>query len=76
MSIEQQRKAFEEWFYPSASPKAAWDAGQNSKKDEINDLQKEIDELKVKMQGALNAACRLQYSSGEIIYKEIKELLK
>lgn len=67
---------FEEWLYPSASPKAAWDAGQNSKQKEINELQKEIDELKVKMQGALNTACRLQYSSGEKVYEEIKELLK
>ena len=76
MNIEQQRKAFDEWLYPSASPKAAWDAGQNSKQEEINSLKKEIDELKVKMQSALNTACRLQYSSGEIIYREIKELLK
>lgn len=67
---------FEEWFYPSASPKAAWDAGQNSKQVEIENLQKEIDELKVKMQSALNTACRLQHSSGERVYKEIKELLK
>ena len=60
---------FEEWFYPSASPKAAWDAGQQSK-------QKEIDELKEKMQTALNKACMLQNSSGERIYDELKELLK
>lgn len=67
---------FKEWFYPSASPKAAWDAGQNSKREEIESLQKEIDELKFKIQSSLNTACRLQYSSSERVYKEIKELLK
>lgn len=67
---------FEEWFYSSASPKAAWDAGQNSKQKEINELQKEVDELKYKIQSALNTVCRLQYSSGEKVYEEIKELLK
>ena len=60
---------FEEWIYPSASPKAAWDAGQQSK-------QAEIDALKNKIQTALNKACMLQNSSGERIYTELKEILK
>ncbi len=60
---------FEEWHYPSASPKAAWDAGQQIK-------QKEIDALKNKIQTALNKACMLQNSSGERIYTELKEILK
>lgn len=67
---------FEEWFYPSANPKAAWDAGQNSKQKEIRELQKEVEELKFKIQSVLNTTCRLQYSSGEKVYEEIKELLK
>ncbi len=49
--------------------KQGFKAGQQSK-------QAEIDALRLKIQSALNAACRLQYSSGERAYKEIKELLK
>lgn len=53
-----------------------FEAGQNSKREEIENLKTEIDELKFKMQSVLNTTCRLQYSSGERVYKEIKELLK
>lgn len=53
-----------------------FEAGQQSKQEEVNKLQEEIDRLKFKMQSALNTACRLQYSSGEKVYEEIKELLK
>jgi hypothetical protein len=68
---------FEEWFLEHGIPvdidfnvaKRAYEAGQQSK-------QAEIDALRLKIQSALNAACRLQYSSGERAYKEIKELLK
>lgn len=38
--------------------------------------QAEIDDLKNKIQTALNRACMLQNSSGERIYTELKEILK
>lgn len=53
-----------------------FEAGQQSKQEEVNKLQEEVDVLKFKIQSSLNTACRLQYSSGERVYKEIKELLK
>lgn len=53
-----------------------FEAGQNSKREEIENLKTEVDYLKFKVQSVLNTACRLQYSSGERVYKEIKELLK
>lgn len=53
-----------------------YNAGQQSKQEEIESLQKEVDELKFKIQSSLNTACRLQYSIGERIYTELKEILK
>lgn len=46
----------------------AFKAGQQSK-------QKEVDDLKEKLQSILNRVCMLQQSNGERIYKEIKEML-
>ena len=46
----------------------AFKAGQQSK-------QKEVDDLKEKLQSILNRVCMLQQSNGERIYKEIKEIL-
>ena len=67
---------FEEWFSKYENLQCdkdacedAFEAGQQSK-------QAEIDALKNKIQTALNKACMLQNSSGEIIYTELKELLK
>ena len=66
---------FDIWYYGQQTDigyskmKKAFEAGQQSKQDEI-------DALKNKMQTALNKACMLQNSSGERIYTELKELLK
>ena len=66
---------FDIWYYEQQTDigysemKKAFEAGQQSKQDEI-------DALKNKMQTALNKACMLQNSSGERIYTELKELLK
>lgn len=63
---------FDEWFYPSASPKAAWDAGQQSKQAEIDALQGKIDKV-------LYAIAQSELHGDRAIWgiqDEIKELLK
>ena len=48
--------------------KAAFKAGQQSKQAEIDDLKKRIED-------ALNMLCKLQYSDGDRIYKEVTRIL-
>lgn len=53
------------------------DDGINSMSKKVwNHQQKKVDDLESKLQSVLNLACKLQHSSGDRIYSEIKELLK
>ena len=58
---EQTGEYVSYWSYKSGYLNGAWYAYQEQQK---------------KINGALDIACKLQYSNGERIYNEIKELLK
>ena len=68
-------KSFDENFEDGLSDpskyilKFTFEAGQQSKQAEVDELRKRIDE-------ALNVMCKLQYSSGERIYDEVGKILK
>jgi len=70
-------KSFDEWWEENYMMVSAdmteaediYNLGQQSKQAEVDELRKRIDD-------ALNVMCKLQYSSGERIYDEVGKILK
>ena len=56
------------WESPVRAARFGYEAGKQSRQAELDLLQKRIDD-------ALNMLCKLQYSDGDRIYKEVTRIL-